>query len=269
MSSRMIICWSATAVFTLCGFQASAAEPSSPGKLDWLRRPNGSEMARYYPEKGTRTETPGRGIIDCDVTAGGLLANCRVVEEWPIGYGFGDAALKLSHSFRIDPKTVDVNDPNLNRVVIPIVYSFPGKPSPPQGHLAGQNAVALSMGVKAGTRNAQSCPTKEIPDQLCVAHAMEWKEQPWLATTLPALEGVDMDSGTTLLQCRVSLQSRLTNCIAGGSPTPAAQKAMLAIAEMLTAPQKAMDGTTIGEGPVLVPFDWSKITPLARTLKRP
>jgi TonB family protein len=257
------------AVLVLNGSQALAAEPTSPHRLDWTRKPTGEDVARFYPERGKNTQTSGRAIVDCDVTADGLLDNCRVVEESPANYGFGDATLKLSRIFRLNPKTVNVNDPNLNRVIMPIVFAFPGKPSPPDGYLAGQNAVAVSVGVESGAKYAVGCPTTSKPAQLCVVHALKWKEQPWLANTLPALEGVDMESGTTMLQCGVTAQSRLTGCTANGNPTPAAQKAMLAIADMLVAPEKTVDGASVGEGPVIVPFDWSKITPLARTLKRP
>jgi TonB family protein len=269
MSSNLIIRSATIAVLVLCGFQAFAAEPVPRGKLDWARKPTGDDVARYYPQKGKNTHTSGRGIIDCDVTAAGLLDKCRVVDEWPADYGFGEAALKLGRIFRLNPKTVDVNDPNLNRIIMPIMFTLPGTSQPPQGYQAGQNAVALTIGVKPGTRSAQSCPSADKPNQLCVVRPFQWKEQPWLAATLPALEGIDMDSGTTLLQCRVSAQSRLTDCIAEGNPTPAAHKAMLAVADLLVAPEKSADGTPVGEGPVAIPFDWSKITPLARTLKRP
>jgi hypothetical protein len=226
-------------------------------------------MSRFYPGRGVDASTPGRAIIDCDVTAKGLLDHCRVVEEWPAHHGFGDAALNLSRIFWMDPKTFDASDPGQNRVVVPIVYSFPGKPKAPTGYLAGQNAVALSVGVKPGTQYARECPTQEKPDQLCVVHAVEWEEAPRLLDTLPLLEGMDMETGTTVLQCRVSAKSRLTDCTAEGDPTPTAQKAMLAVVDMLVAPKKTADGALVGEGPVIVPFDWSKITPLARTLKRP
>jgi TonB family protein len=269
MSFKLTKLAATAAVLALVGSQAFATEPVSPGKLDWLRKPTGEDMGHYYPEKARKTETSGRVIMDCDVTAGGLLSGCRVVDEWPADYGFGDAGLQLSRIFRLDPKTVDLNDPNRNRIVMPIIFTAPGKPPPPNGYLAGQNAVALTIGVKPGTRYARACATAQNPDQLCVVRNLAWKEQPWLAATLPALEGVDMDTGMTTLQCRVSAQSRLINCIAEGKPTPAAEKAMLAVADMLVAPERALDGAPIGEGPVIVPFDWSKITPLARSLKRP
>jgi hypothetical protein len=44
---------------------------------------------------------------------------------------------------------------------------------------------------------------------------------------------------------------------------------MLAVADMMVAPNKALDGAPVGDGPVVIPFEWSKITPLARSLKRP
>ncbi len=268
MSAKLALCSAVLATLLLGGSQVAAQSLSKKGP-HWTHKPTGEDMAHFYPGRGQDAATPGRAIIDCDVTPKGLLDHCRVVEEWPVHHGFGDAALNLSRIFWMDPKTLDTSDPSQNRVVMPIVYNFPGKPKPPNGYLAGQNAVALSVDVKPGTKYARECPTQDKPDQLCVVHALEWEESPRLLDTLPALEGIDMETGTTVLQCRVSTQSRLTDCVAEGNPTPAAQKAMLTVVDMLIAPEKAMDGAPVGEGPVVVPFDWSKITPLARTLKRP
>jgi hypothetical protein len=156
------------------------------------------------------------------VTAKGLLDHCRVVDDFPAGYAFGEAALKLGRIFRLDPKTVDVADPARNRVIIPIIFNALGKPPLPSGFLAGSNALALTLGVPPTTKNAVPCATTEKPDQLCTLHALEWEESPWLAETLPALDGVDMTSGVSLLQCQVSPERRLTHCVATGNPTPAA-----------------------------------------------
>jgi TonB family protein len=258
------------AVAALASAQAHAdPKPNWPKGPDWLRKPTGQDMANYYPEKAQRDAVSGRGIIDCDVTAKGLLDHCRVVDDFPAGYAFGEAALKLGRIFRLDPKTVDVADPARNRVIIPIIFNALGKPPPPSGFLAGSNALALTLGVPPTTKNAVPCATTEKPDQLCTLHALEWEESPWLAQTLPALDGVDMTSGVSLLQCQVSPERRLTHCVATGNPTPAGQKAMLAVADMMVAPNKALDGAPVGDGPVVIPFEWSKITPLARSLKRP
>lgn len=258
------------AVAALASGQAHADPQANwPIGPDWLHKPTAQDMANYYPEKGQRDAVSGRGIIDCDVTAKGLLDHCRVVDEFPTGYAFGEAALKLGRIFRIDPKTVDVADPARNRVIIPIIFNALNKPPPPSGFLAGSNAMVLTLGVPPKTRNAVPCATAEKPDQFCTLHALEWVESPWLARTLPALEGVDMTSGVSLLQCQVSAERRLTQCVASGDPTPAGQKAMLAVADMMVAPEKALDGAPVGDGPVVIPFEWSKITPLARALTRP
>lgn len=244
-------------------------KPNWPKGPDWLHKPTGQDMAKYYPEKAQRDAQPGRAIIDCDVTAKGFLDNCRVVDEFPASYAFGAAALKLGGIFRIDPKTVDVNDPARSRVIVPIIFNAIGKPPPPSGFLAGSNALALTLGVPPTTKNAVSCATAEKPDQFCTLHALEWEESPWLAPTLPVLDGVDMTSGISILQCQVSAERRLTQCVAIGDPTPAGRKAMLALADMMVAPVKALDGAPVRGGLVVIPFDWSKITPLARALKRP
>jgi protein TonB len=45
---------------------------------DWLRKPTGEDMARYYPDRAQRMNIEGRATISCTVTANGTLSNCTV-----------------------------------------------------------------------------------------------------------------------------------------------------------------------------------------------
>lgn len=248
---------------------ATSGRAWAEGKSNWTQAPTGADFQRYYPKIAADREIPGRAILDCDVNAAGGLEHCRVVEETPQGYGFGEAALGLSGLFRMNPGSVDLSDPARRRAVVPIIFGMAGKPLPEQGHVAGQNAWMMKIGVKKGSRGARPCPEEGKPDQVCSDHPIAWAKQPSLQETLPALEGVDMEAGRSVLLCEVDANGALKDCGATPEATPVARKAMLALAPLFVAPAKAADGDAVAGGMIVIPFDWSKITPLARNLKRP
>lgn len=93
---------------------------------DWVRKPDGDEMANYYPDRAQRMNQAGRASISCTVTATGSLSGCSVVSEDPADFGFGQAALKLAHLFKMRPKTEDGTAVGGASVVVPIRFVVPG-----------------------------------------------------------------------------------------------------------------------------------------------
>ncbi len=67
----------------------------------WTRRRTGAEAAEFYPRRAEEDGTEGMAIVDCLVTDDGRLENCSVVEEHPVGVGFGAATLALAKRFRL------------------------------------------------------------------------------------------------------------------------------------------------------------------------
>ncbi len=98
-----------------------AAEPQMITKPDWLRRPNANDILAYIPALNDKNRRGGRALIECAVDERGLLQNCSVKSEYPEGSGFGQAALSMSRSFQMKPKTVD-GKPVLGTVRVPLIF---------------------------------------------------------------------------------------------------------------------------------------------------
>jgi protein TonB len=82
-------------------------------------------MAAYYPDRASRLSQSGRASISCTVTITGALSGCSVVSEDPPDFGFGDAALKLAHLFKMQPKEADGQAVGGASVVVPIRFVAP------------------------------------------------------------------------------------------------------------------------------------------------
>ena len=93
----------AVAAVALAGAaQAQALGTPTPPPAEPSPTSDPSPM-RYYPERAQRMEVNGDTVLDCNVTVEGRLDDCRVVSEAPTGYGFGEAALKVSRLWRMKP----------------------------------------------------------------------------------------------------------------------------------------------------------------------
>jgi protein TonB len=69
-------------------------------------RPTREAIMSQYPRDALAQGVSGRTVVECEIIANGLLDHCRVLEEDPPGYGFGDAAIQLAfdHHVRADPE---------------------------------------------------------------------------------------------------------------------------------------------------------------------
>lgn len=70
----------------------------------WIRRPTPEEVKKAFP-RGAQSDT-GRVRIGCDIAIDTRVKNCVIYQETPAGQGFGEAALKLSKSFRLQPNMI-------------------------------------------------------------------------------------------------------------------------------------------------------------------
>jgi protein TonB len=129
--------WLAMAAATLAASTATAQPqtPDAPQHLisnpDWLRVPNGAELARLYPPAAAAQHVSGRTKAMCHVLADGALDACVVLEECPRGYGFGRATLSAAQDFQLRPKTVDGVPVEGGMVVVPMIWALEATTPPP------------------------------------------------------------------------------------------------------------------------------------------
>ena len=71
-----------------------------------LRGASNGEILDFVPPEARRQRRSGRSAVNCLIRADTRLEACRVVDEQPGGFGFGDAAVRIAEThFRFRPPT--------------------------------------------------------------------------------------------------------------------------------------------------------------------
>lgn len=114
----------------LQGAAPQSTEPETPATReiidpDWRRVENPGNPLRFYPERAQRLAVEGAATISCVVDASGRLQDCRVLDETPAGYGFGEAALRMKVLFRMKPLTRGGQPVDGGVVRVPIRFRLP------------------------------------------------------------------------------------------------------------------------------------------------
>lgn len=111
---------------------ASSPPPTGPAsspmitRPNWLRKPDGEDLARAYPAAARQGGVSGRSSMRCVVTARGTLTSCRVISETPAGAGFGPAALRVASRYQMSPRQENGQSVDGGEVTVPIVWQ-PGE----------------------------------------------------------------------------------------------------------------------------------------------
>lgn len=81
-----------------------AAAPLELAQPQFLQRAGDAAAASDFPAAAARAGLrSGLGVVECDGLADGRLGACAVTEEFPAGMGFGERALALAATFRLNP----------------------------------------------------------------------------------------------------------------------------------------------------------------------
>ena len=127
-----------------------AAQQPEPGAAEatgapqWLERPSGEDLGRFFPPRAMMDGVSGRVVLSCVVDGEGALADCAVASEEPEGYDFGEATLRLVPLFRMTPGNAGA------RVGIPVTWNAPEPGAGPAimihlGDLAWCTALAAAQ----------------------------------------------------------------------------------------------------------------------------
>lgn len=95
--------------------------PSVITNPQWLERPNARDFSRHYPRRALERGQEGRVVLDCIVGADGRIG-CSVSSEDPSGWDFGEAAIRISRSFRMSPRMENGAATEGGRVRVPITF---------------------------------------------------------------------------------------------------------------------------------------------------
>ena len=141
---RVAIGLAALAAAGACAAAEPAAKPAAITNPDWLARPSGEDIARYYPLLAQRLEMEGLATLSCTVNAAGDLVDCKSVYEAPADFGFGAAVLKIASTFKMKPMTVNGKPVDGGTVRIPIRFVLP-KGEGPNGPAEPPHASPTAM----------------------------------------------------------------------------------------------------------------------------
>jgi TonB family protein len=85
-------------------------------------RPAPESVSLNYPPLARRMKKTGRAVLACGVDAQGDVGDCAVVEEFPVGWGFGQAARRIASDLRAAPATENGQAVSDGRVIVPVTF---------------------------------------------------------------------------------------------------------------------------------------------------
>jgi TonB family protein len=79
-------------------------EPIELATPEFLQTAGSDATRDHFPDAAAKAGwVSGVGVVDCDGAAGGALANCIVAREAPGNVGFGQQALEIARTLRLNP----------------------------------------------------------------------------------------------------------------------------------------------------------------------
>lgn len=99
----------AAGLLALAAFSATALAQSGddPPPLDYRQRPTLEDVDENYPGEAYNQRLEGQALLCCLIRENGTL-QCAVVAESPAGYGFGEAARRVSQGIRLTEQSAEI-----------------------------------------------------------------------------------------------------------------------------------------------------------------
>lgn len=97
----------------------------------WIYQPGWQEMMLYFPAIAKEAKQSGQVLLACHVPRAGKPESCRAIAENPTAMGFGEAAVRLSATFRMRPAYRNNAIMTDLPIIIPVVFSLKGVAVPP------------------------------------------------------------------------------------------------------------------------------------------
>jgi TonB family protein len=264
MLLRSVLALGAALIFVSA---CNARETPRIDRAEWRSLPDANGMARYYPERATKEGIAGRAVIDCRLTAEGRADDCKVVSETPEGYGFGEAAVKMSVIFAFVPPMRDGKPVDDARRLIPI--SFAGRPPggsvmrayqpTPDGKAIGEDAIMIVRVKEDTPRNGSdrfACPDGEGE---CEPRLVTWPVRPDREQARTILAGVEALASVTNMSCEITSDGALKGCRTTGEVGPEASKAVAAAMAVLRAPLQSDDGLPTAGSTMAIRWNWPEL----------
>ncbi|HWE46163.1 MAG TPA: energy transducer TonB [Caulobacteraceae bacterium] len=229
---------------------------SSP---DWLQKPSSRQLEADYPRRALINGVSGKALVRCRVQVDGLLDDCSILSESPLGLGFGEATLRAAHHFRMRPEKLDGQPVEGAVVLIPLSWNIQDG----QNYRGGMVGVVLTVieHEKAATKGIQSvpCPTDADKGRMCGAHPVDWEESPSIDDLQKALDDNKLARGRAQFECTVGADGRLGDCAAQAKTSSEELAAMRALSQHCRTMAMTGDRVRLIGARIILLFDWASL----------
>jgi hypothetical protein len=83
---------------------AQAVQAPEPFPVVFDAMPDGPVYARNYPRDAIERDIEGAAVLCCVPNEAGYL-DCAAALEWPEGYGFGEASIRVARGFHVSTES--------------------------------------------------------------------------------------------------------------------------------------------------------------------
>jgi TonB family protein len=92
---------------------------------DWAEPPPQGAIAQLYPEQALAVRPTAHVVVNCRVAVDGTAQGCKVAEEEPPGYGFGEAGIRAVMLMRFKPQMRDCTPTDAGSIRMPLIFRPP------------------------------------------------------------------------------------------------------------------------------------------------